>query len=61
MYSEDKIKPSVTVKLGKKTLKKGTAYTVTYSNNIKKGTKAAIKITGKGNFSGTRTVYFTIR
>ena len=42
-------KPGVTVKLGNTTLKSGTDYTVTYSNNTKTGTKAVAKITGKGS------------
>ena len=53
-------KPAVTVKDGTKTLKNGTEYTVTYSNNTKAG-KATVKITGKGNYSGTVTKYFTIK
>ncbi|MBQ8134655.1 MAG: type I pullulanase [Clostridia bacterium] len=52
--------PSVTVKDGTKTLKKGTDYTVTYTNNKKPG-KATVKITGKGNYSGTITKTFTIK
>ena len=51
--------PAPTVKLGTKTLTKGTDYTVTYSNNINAGTATA-KITGKGNYSGTASKTFTI-
>ena len=43
---------------GKK-LKKGTDYTVTYSNNLKVGTASA-KIVGKGKYTGTVTKTFTI-
>lgn len=35
-------------------------YSVAYSNNVKPGEKAAITITGKGNYTGTKTVNFTI-
>ncbi len=51
--------PSVTVKLGGKTLVFNTDYTVSYSNNIKAGTAAAI-VTGKGKYTGSKTVNFTI-
>lgn len=53
-------KPSITVKNGTRTLKSGTDYTVSYSNNIKAGTATA-KITGKGNYTGTITKTYTIR
>ena len=52
-------KPSVTVKLNGKTLKNGTDYSVTYSNNTKVGT-AKVTIKGKGNYSGTITKTFKI-
>lgn len=54
------IKPSPTVKFNGRTLKKGTDYTLSYSNNTKVGT-AKITITGKGAFYGTRTVTFKIK
>ena len=53
-------RPTVTVKDGTKTLVSGTDYTVTYSNNTDAGTYAAVTVTGKGNYSGTVTSYFTI-
>ena len=37
----------------------GTDYTAEYSNNINAGT-ATVTVTGKGNYSGTQTVYFTV-
>ena len=40
-------------------LKEGTDYTVTYQNNVNNGTASAV-ISGKGNYSGTRTVIFQI-
>ena len=52
-------KPGVTVKLNGKTLKNGTDYSVTYSNNTKVGT-AKVTIKGKGNYSGTITKAFKI-
>ena len=52
-------KPGVTVKLNGKTLKNGTDYTVSYSNNTKVGT-ATVKITGKGKYGGVITKTFKI-
>ena len=43
----------------KKLLKEGTDYTVTYSNNKKTGT-AKVKVTGKGNYTGSVTKTFEI-
>ncbi len=51
--------PSVTVKLDGKTLALNTDYTVSYSNNIKVGTAKAT-VTGKVNYTGNKTVNFTI-
>lgn len=51
--------PAVTVIDGTITLTNGTDYTVSYSNNISVGT-ATVTITGKGNYTGTKTVTFTI-
>ena len=58
-YTGSAITPSVTVKDGNKTLVKDTDYTVSYSNNVNAGT-ATVTITGKGNYSGTKEVTFTI-
>lgn len=58
-YTGKKIEPKVIVKNGGKTLTKGTDYTVSYKNNVKPG-KATITITGKGNYTGKKTVYFNI-
>ena len=52
--------PSVTVKVGGKTLKKDTDYTVSYSNNIKVGT-AKVTITGKGNYTGSVSKNYSIK
>ena len=53
-------KPGVTVKLNGKTLKNGTDYTVSYSNNTKVGT-ATVKITGKGNYTGSVSKTYSIK
>jgi len=52
--------PSVTVKVGEKTLKKDTDYTVSYSNNTKVGT-AMVTITGKGNYTGSVSKTYSIK
>ena len=60
-YTGKAIKPKVTVKYGKKVLKSGKQYKVTYSANKKVGT-AKIKITGieKKGYTGSKTVSFKI-
>lgn len=59
VYTGKKIQPSVTVKVNGTSLKKGRDYSVSYSNNKYTG-KAAVKIVGKGNYTGTKTVTFKI-
>lgn len=54
------IKPGISVYYGRKKLKSGRDYTVSYGQNKKKG-KGTIAITGKGNYSGTVKKYFTIK
>lgn len=58
-YTGKAIKPSVTVKDGDKKLVKGTDYTVSYKNNTKIGT-ATVTVTGKGDYTGTKTLTFKI-
>ena len=58
-YDGNEKKPTVTVKDGTKTLTSGTDYSVAYTNNINVG-NAIVTITGKGNFSGAKSIYFTI-
>ena len=53
-------KPGVTVKINGKTLKNGTDYTVSYSNNTKVGT-AKVTITGKGNYTGSVSKTYSIK
>lgn len=58
-YTGSAITPSVTVTYNGKTLTKGTDYTIAYSNNVNAGI-ATITITGKGNYTGSRTINFSI-
>ena len=60
VYDGKAKKPSVTAKLGGKTLKNGTDYTVSYSNNVKAGT-ATVKITGNGDYTGSVSKKFSIK
>lgn len=53
-------RPSVTVKRGAATLIVNTDYTVSYSNNTNVGT-AKVTVTGKGNYSGTKSATFIIK
>ena len=52
-------KPSVTVILDGNTLIEGTDFTVTYQHNVEPGT-ATVIIMGKGGYSGSQTITFTI-
>ena len=58
-YTGRRIRPTVTVKDGRKVLRAGKDYTITYSNNIKRG-KASIVITGKGSYTGRKVITFRI-
>ena len=58
-YTGKPVKPAVTIKDGRYTLKNGVDYTVSYENNQKIGTATAT-ITGKGLYKGTVTAEFTI-
>ena len=51
--------PRPTVKVGGRTLKLNTDYTLTYKNNVKPGT-ATVTIKGKGNYTGSKNVTFKI-
>jgi len=59
-YTGKALKPAVTVKYGKAKLVKGTDYIVSYKNNKGAGT-ATVTLTGKGDYTGTRKVTFTIK
>ena len=58
-YDGSAKEPAVTVKMGETTLTKDTDYTVSYSNNTDAGA-AAVTVTGKGDYTGSQTVEFTI-
>ncbi|MBO5995253.1 MAG: S8 family serine peptidase [Firmicutes bacterium] len=58
-YTGKALKPKVTVKLEGKTLKSGTDYTLTYTKNKNIG-KGKVTVTGKGKYSGKKTVTFKI-
>ena len=58
-YTGKQIKYAPTVKYGSKALKSGTDYTLSYGANKSTG-KATVKITGKGNYTGTITKTFYI-
>ena len=54
-------KPSVTVKDSKgKTLKKGTDYSVSYSSGCKNVGRYTVKVTLKGNYSGSKSMTYNI-
>lgn len=59
VYTGKAVTPEPAVTLGGKVLVKGTDYTVAYQNNTDPGT-ATVKITGKGNYSGTINSTFKI-
>ena len=58
-YTGSAIKPAMVIKDGSKTLT-SSDYTVSYKNNINVGTATAT-ITGKGNYTGSKTATFTIK
>ncbi|NDO49619.1 hypothetical protein FMM75_09440 [Lachnospiraceae bacterium MD335] len=63
-YTGQKITPNVIVKLDNKALQKGRDYTVTYKNNVNVSAgagndkKPSLKITGKGNYTGSTPEYY---
>ncbi len=60
-YNGGSITPSVTVKYGKTTLKKGYDYTITCSNNVNAGNSAKVSIKGMGDYKDTVTRTFKIK
>lgn len=58
-YTGKKIRPDVTVKYGKRTLKKDTDYKLSYENNKNVG-KGSVIVTLIGKYSGTVTKKFNI-
>lgn len=59
VYTGSVIKPVPAVKVGGRTLKNGTDFTVSYIDNTEPGT-ATLKVTGKGNYSGNVSKIFKI-
>lgn len=58
-YKGKALKPKVKASYGGIALKEGTDYTLAYKNNKKTG-KATVILTGKGSYTGTKTVTFRI-
>ena len=58
-YTGKAVTQALTVKVGSKTLKNGTDYTVTYKNNKAIG-KATVTVTGKGAYTGSISKTFKI-
>lgn len=62
LYTGTAHEPTVIAKYGNRTLVENTDYTVAYSDNTAVGTATATAtITGAGDFTGTKTVNFTIQ
>lgn len=59
VYDKTQHKPAPTVLKNGRTLTANTDYTVSYENNINAG-EATVTVTGMGNYSGEKIVYFTI-
>ncbi|MCR4892787.1 MAG: InlB B-repeat-containing protein [Lachnospiraceae bacterium] len=59
-YTGEAIEPGVKVTHGGNTLIEGTDYRLSYSNNINVTDKALIKVTGIGNYKGSKEVTFKI-
>ncbi|MGN1419756.1 MAG: fibronectin type III domain-containing protein [Acutalibacteraceae bacterium] len=60
-YTSKALKPAVTVKYGKTTLKQGKHYTVTYSSNKNFGTgKVTVKAISGSGYTGSKTASFNI-
>ena len=60
-YTGAPILPQVTVRAGEKVLAADTDYSAAFQNNTAVGEKtAAVTVTGKGNYSGTVTLTFSI-
>lgn len=58
-YTGSPIEPAFTVRLGNETLRANVDYTAEFLNNIQPGT-AILRLTGIGNYAGTRDVAFRI-
>ena len=58
-YKGRALKPAVSVYSGAVKLERGTDYTVSYANNVNAGV-ATVTVKGKEDYTGTKTVKFTI-
>ena len=58
-YTGRAVCPQPTVRVGGRTLRLGTDYTLSYRNNVRAGT-ATVVVAGRGNYAGTRTATFRI-
>ena len=60
VYNGQEQKQEPSVKDGSKTLVKDTDYTLSYSNDVTNVGTVTVTVTGKGNYTGTRTVTYKI-
>ena len=58
-YTGEPVRPTVTVKFGARTLRRGVDYAVDYADNTEEGT-ATVTVTGEGNYEGVATTTFDI-
>ena len=59
VYNRQAQKPVPEITFADEPMTEGTDFTLAYANNTNKG-RAEVTITAKGNFTGSRTVYFNI-
>ena len=61
MYTSFRVEPKPVVRMGSATLVEDTDYDLSYENNEHKGVDtASVTITGKGNYTGSKTLRFSI-
>lgn len=60
VYDGSEKKPSVTVRCGEKILQEGTEYSIQYPSNLASAGVKKITVTGKGNYSGTKSAEYEI-
>ena len=58
-YTGEKVEPTISLRFGKNTLKEGTDFKAEFKDNIQPG-QATVKLTGLGNYNGTRETSFRI-
>jgi len=59
-YTGEEVKQKLTLTYGKKVLKEGTDYTLTYENNVEPGI-ASVTVKGIGNFQGETVLQYKIK